>query len=304
MNEMIKPTIYNQNILFLIGLFLRTINKVRHTLIGYKTARTFSPDKVEKSVTYCLNVVKNWEKALINYTGNLSPFTSKNIIELGPGPDLGTGIIMLASGSKSYTAVDKNKLINSTPPVFYNILLSRLKELPGYEKAKNAVDNILEQRFDEDFCYIHDSSFNLESVPDKKYDILVSQAVLEHITDINKVFEILSHKLRPNSIMVNEVDLGTHTALIRDLDPLNLLRYSDSVWNLLKFDGSPNRLRAADYRNILKQLGFTKINICKLKVLVEEYVERLKPYLSNRFKNYSDEDVGIKSFYLLATKEK
>jgi len=304
MTEIIKPPKYNQNFLFLIGLFLRTINKVRHTVMGYKTARTFSPDEVDQSVAYCLNVVKNWERALIDYTGSLNPFKNRSIIELGPGPDLGTGIIIIASGAKSYTAVDKNKLINRTPPVFYNILLNYLKDLPEYEKAKIAVDNILKQSFDENFCYIHDPIFNLEDVPNKKYDILVSQAVLEHITDINKIFEILRHKLKPNSIMVNEVDLGTHPALIRDLDPLNLLRYSDRVWNLLKFDDSPNRVRAADYRNILRQLGFTKIDIWKLKVLVKDYVERLKPYLSNRFKNYSDEDIGIKSFYLLATKEK
>jgi len=303
MTEIIKPPKYNQNFLFLMGLFLRIINKIRHSLIGYKTARTFSPDKVDQSVAYCLNVVKNWERALIDYTGSLNPFRNRSIIELGPGPDLGTGIIILALGAKSYTAVDKNKLINRTPQVFYNILLNYLKDLPEYEKAKIAVDNILKQSFNENFCYIHDSIFDLESVPDNKYDMLVSQAVLEHITDIDKVFNILFNKLKPNSIMVNEVDLGTHTALIRDLDPLNLLRYSDRVWNLLKFDGSPNRFRATDYRNILNQLRFTKIVIKKLIVLGKEYVEKSKPNLSNRFNNYSDQDITIKSFYLLAAKK-
>ena len=303
MTKIIKPPKHNQFFLFSIGLCLMVINKIRHILIGYTTPRPFSTTEIELSIIYCFNVVKNWERTLIAYTGNLNPFKGKNIIEIGPGPDLGTGIIILALGAKSYTAIDKNELINNTSPSFYNVLLNRLKELPGYEKAKIAVNNIPKRNFDEKFCYIYDPNFNLEKLPDKKFDTLVSQAVLEHIINISEIFQILYYKLKSHAIMINEVDLGTHTALIRNLDPLNHLRYSDAVWDLLRFDGSPNRLIMSDYKNILVRLGFKKIEAKQLVVIDKEYIKKSKPNLSKRFRKYSDKDIETKSFYLLAVKE-
>jgi len=300
--EILKPPACNQFFLFILGVCLRGINKIRRTIFGYTSPRTFSAKEIERSVNYCLNVVKNWEQALISYSKNSNPFTGKHIIELGPGPDLGTGIIILALGAKSYTAVDKFKLIHKTPIEFYKLLLSRLKHFSDYPSAEKAVDNFQKGNCDEKFCYVWDTCFQLNKLPLKKFDILVSQAVLEHLVNVREVFRILHYQLASDAIMGHEVDLGTHTALIRELDPLNLLRYSETVWNSLKFDGSPNRLRMTDYQKILKEIGFEKIETRQLKVLDKKYVEKLKKHLIKKFRNYPDEDIRTKSFFLLGTK--
>lgn len=242
-------------------------------------------------------------KNLITYTGNPNPFGGKHVIELGPGPDLGTGIVILALGAKSYTAVDKNKLIHKTPSSFYNVLLSHLEKFPEYINAQKAVDNLQQTDFNENFRYIWDPRFSLQKLPSEKFNILVSQAVLEHLANVRETFRTLYYKLVSNAIMVHEVDLGAHTALIRRLDPLNHLRYSDMVWNLLRFDGSPNRLRMTDYQNILDQLGFEEIETKQIIVLDKEYVKKSKPHLSKKFRTYPDEDIETKSFHLLATKK-
>ncbi len=143
-------------------------------IIGYKTPCPFSTKEIESSVSYCLRVVKNWEKALKVYEINQNPFVGKHVVEIGPGPDLGTGIIILALGAKSYTAIDKNKLIDDMSQDFYNALLDHLKELPGYIKAKKTVDNIQNKNFNEEFRYIWDTDFSLQKFPEKKFDILVS----------------------------------------------------------------------------------------------------------------------------------
>ncbi len=126
---------------------------------------------------------------------------------------------------------------------------------------------------------------------------------MEHIVNVSEVFKILYHKLNSNAIMVNEVDLGAHTGLIRRLDPLNHLRYSDMVWNLLRFNGSPNRLRMSDYQKILSVLGFKEIETKQIMVLDKEYVKKSKSHIAERFREYPDEDIETKSFYLLATKK-
>jgi len=304
MIKVIRPPRYNRFFLFALGLSLRIINKVRRSIIGYTSPRPFSTQEIERSVQYVLNVVKNWENVLITYRGDQYPFRDKHVLELGPGPDLGTGLIILALGAKSYTAIDKNKLIYKTPKSFYDTLLDHLKEFPGWFKAKVAVNNLQKGNFNEDFRYVWDPCFSLQKLTSKKFNILVSQAVLEHVVNVRKIFQVLYHKLDSNAIMVHEVDLAAHTGLIRTLDPLNHLRYSDPIWNLLKFNGSPNRLRMTDYQKMLNQLGVEKIEAKQITVLDKKYVKKSKPYLSEKFRKYPDEDIGTKSFYLLAAKSK
>ncbi|MEW6557425.1 MAG: methyltransferase domain-containing protein [Elusimicrobiota bacterium] len=303
MAEIIKPPEYNQLFLISLGLCLAIINKIRRTIIGYTSPRPFSIKEIERNVKYCLNAVHNWEEVLKIYTNSANPFTGKNVLELCPGQDIGTGIIILALGAKSYTAVDKNKLMYRTPSTFYNVLLNHLEKLPGYETAQKAAADFQKSEFNGSIRYIWDARFDLQQLSSEKFDILVSQAVLEHIVDIHAIFQILYFKLKPNAVMVHEVDLGTHTGFIRDLDPLNLLRYSDTVWNLVKFDGSPNRLRMTDYQNIFTELGFVKVETKQKMVLDSEYVKKVKPWLSAEFRKYPEYDIETKSFYLLAQKE-
>ncbi len=304
MAEAMTPPNLNQLLLYTLGLSLRVINKFRRSIIGYTTPRSFSTKDITRAVIYCLEVVENWRKALTSYNIGDHPFRDKAILELGPGSDLGTGIVILALGAKSYTAVDINCLIHKTPPCFYSMLLSYLKKLPGYSNAEIVVNDFLNGKFSERFSYIYTPCFDLQKISSKEFDLLVSQAVLEHIVDTREMFQVLYPRLRPNAVMIHEVDLGTHTGLIRSLDPLNHLRYSDTLWNLLRFDGSPNRLRMDDYERILCELEFEKIEAKQITVLDEMYVNRSKPYLSSKFRKYSDCDIKTRSFYLMATKKR
>ena len=297
----VKPR--NPLFLFTLGICLLSVNKLRRAIIGYASPRTFSPKEIERSATYCVDVVKKWEKTLINYHGNPRPFIGQNVLELGPGPDLGTGIVLLALGAKSYTAVDKNRLIRRMPPEFYDKLLNCLKEFPGYSRAKLIAENLRKGHFGDDFQYIQDPTFALQMLCEKKFNVIVSQAVLEHIVDIRGVFEVLYNRLMPGAVMAHLVDLGTHTGLIRELDPLNFLRYSDKVWSLLKFSGSPNRLRMSEYKEILNPIGFANVETRPSKVMDEKYMGKVISHFAEKFRKYSKEDLRVKSFYLLATKK-
>lgn len=300
MVDTIKPPVYNQYFLYGLGLCLRVINKVRRTLIGYTTPRPFSTKEVERSVSYCIDVVENWEKVLQTYSGRENPFANMNVLEIGPGPDLGTGLVVLAMGAKSYAAIDKHKLVCKTPQLFYDKLLEKLEIFPEYESAKAALKVFQSNNINDVFSYICGSC--LEELTSKTFDVLVSQAVLEHIIDIESVLKTLYKKMTPGGVMVHEIDFGTHTAIIRDIDPLNHLRYCEAIWDLLKFDGSPNRLQFSDYENILKEFGFKKIERKPLRILDKQYVQRTKSHLSTQFRDYPDEEIAIKSLYLLATK--
>lgn len=300
MIDTIEPAEYSQSLLYTFGLCLRAANKVRRSIIGYTKPRTFSVKDIECSTSYCINVVENWKKALQTYSGRENPFDNMNVLEIGPGPDLGTGLTVMAMGAKSYVAVDKNKLIYKTPPLFYDTLLEKLKAYPGYENARTAFKAFQSNKLNDLFSYICGSY--LEKLASKKCDLLVSQAVLEHIVDPENVLENLYKIMTPGGLLVHEIDFGTHIGILRDIDPLNHLRYCGRIWDLLKFDGSPNRLQLSDYVNIFNETGFKKIETKPLKIYDKRYVQRTLSHLSARFRGYPDEDIRTKSSVLLATR--
>ncbi|MBN1799622.1 MAG: methyltransferase domain-containing protein [Spirochaetales bacterium] len=288
--------------LFIIGLMLRIINKIRHSIMGYTSPRPFSSAREsERSVKYTLAVVENWRKALKKYTGIKNAFHNKHVLELGPGPDLGTGLVILALGAKSYTAIDRHNLISGAAKSFYKALFDTLRNYPAFKRARTALAQFQEQGSCEYFSYIYDRKFSLNKLCSQKYDVVVSQAVLEHLDNVGNTFEFLSRKLQTAAVMVHEVDLGTHTRWLRTVDPLNLLRYSDTLYRLLKFSGSPNRLRLADYRRILAESGFAKIQTEPLVSVADDYFGRAKPGFNKRFTWYADTELAVTSFYLLAT---
>jgi hypothetical protein len=103
-----------------IGLLLGTVNVVRHRVVGYRRPRQFGADQIARSVDYVFEVVDRWQtRGDVDWTG-------KRVLELGPGPDLGTGAIILDRGAVSYQAIDAFDLVSTAPDEFYDALAARL----------------------------------------------------------------------------------------------------------------------------------------------------------------------------------
>jgi hypothetical protein len=298
--EVIKPKEYNGLFIYVLGFTLSLMNKIRHSVWSYRTPRPFSSDDIDRNVNYCLDVVSQWKKILKYYTGREKPFENQHVLELGPGPDLGTGVILLALGAKSYCAIDKYRLASLAPKDFYKRLFERIQHLPQCEMARKIFQEFKEAE-SERFRYIYDPNFHLDALPSNKYQILVTQAVLEHLHEIKNIFTTLRQKLSRDGWMINEVDLSTHTRFLRDWDPLNILRYSHSVYNLLRFNESPNRWRMSDYESSFNELGYKHVKTFPIKILDLDYTRRVSKQLSHPFRKYPLSDLKVLSCYLLAS---
>jgi hypothetical protein len=95
-------------------------------------------------------------------------------------------------------------------------------------------------------------------------DLVFSQAAFEHLDDVVQTFTDLTDVCEPGAVLVSEIDLKTHSRWIRDKDPNNIYRYSDSFYRAFWFRGIPNRVRPYKYRAILESLGWTDISILPL----------------------------------------
>jgi hypothetical protein len=234
------------------GLALGGANAARHRVRGYRTPRPFASGDQARAWAYNEKVVARWEQR-----GEIV-WSGRRVLELGPGPDLGTGEIILARGAGSYLAVD----------------LFPLVELPQLQ-------------------------YMLTTYPDMAdvegpFDLIVSNATLEHFDDVPGTFRRLRELASPECVMVHHVDAKTHMRWIKNVDPLNILRYRDGVYRLLSFPGAPNRLRASDYVSAAEAAGFAA-EIVPGRVADDSYVASIQ--LPRR---YSLDDLRLLTFTLTA----
>jgi hypothetical protein len=254
------------------GFALGVANAIRHRLRGYDRPRPFAADDIERSVAYAITVARRWQQ-YIDVRG-------KRVLELGPGPDLGTGAVLLADGAASYQAVDAFPLAQGDLSRFFDALSARI----------GPVD---ERRLG----YTIDSFPSLPEVHGD-YDVVLSHATLEHIEHISALFQRL-RDLAPRGVMCHQVDPITHIRWIRRRDPWNILRYGDRVYSLMRFPGAPNRMLAGDYEDAARRAGFPRVIITPHRVASEAYLRRIAASLPARFA--AREDLPVLDFTLVAS---
>ncbi|HLD60768.1 MAG TPA: methyltransferase domain-containing protein [Patescibacteria group bacterium] len=300
----ITPPTHIRLFLHLVGMIFLILNKVRHALRGYGRPRPFSADDIEQAISYDFSVVASWQKHLTEYTAGKTTVKDHTVLELGPGADLGVGLMLLAQGAKKYYALDANYLIGATPPSFYDALYEKIKtQFPTASLSILPEQLSLTMRGSPDrLNYTVDKYFNLEVVPAQEIDLVCSQAAFEHFSDVKKTIEQLSAIVKPGTILVAEIDLQTHSRWIRDHDPLNIYRYSNWFYRLCQFSGSPNRVRPYEYAAWLEQNGWGHIEVKPLVALANEYTKKITPRLAGRFQD-SKNQMEVLSCMLLATKK-
>jgi len=291
---------FNQKALYLIGLLILILNKVRRTFIEYSNPRPFSIKNIEKNVAYTLRVATKWHEVAQMYTQDQSPFRGKSILEMGPGPDLGTGIILLSLGAEIYHAIDMFPLAKHTPELFYDALFQRISNFPMVEQAKKILSEYQLKGWHKRFNYKIVSFPSLRELNNNKYDIILSQAVWEHISNPEAtLFSLLKHA-GENALFLNEVDMASHTRIIREIDPLNILRYEERIYKALAFPGTPNRWRSSDYLNLSNKAGLKDIKLIPTWRCSDEYVKKVSPHLAMPFKDRDADDLAILSCFWLA----
>jgi len=282
---------------FVGGVFI-IMNYFRHKIFGYRTPRTFSSNDIDRVIDYDFKVVCEWLKYLSKNTQD--SVRGKVIFELGPGPDLGIGLILLAMGAKKYIALDVHPLLEQTPNIFYSKLLDKIKmEFPDADinNLRDELSNCLSDK-GERLRHMVDPSFSLLNIQDK-VDIVFSQSAFEHFDDVPRVISELGSVLKAEGSLIALIDLKTHTRWIRDRDPLNIYRYSDWYYNTFKFKGSPNRLRSFEYVELILKNRWSDVKVEHIRTLDSEYVEKIKPSLSRRFRDLATNELSFLCVMLL-----
>jgi SAM-dependent methyltransferase len=247
------------------------------------------------------------------------------ILELGPGDNLGVAVRLVAAGARRVVAIDRFVPFRD-PDQERRIYAALVERLPAAQRER--VRAVAERGHDAlgDIGIELREETPIEDAPrllgESRFDLIVSRAVLEHVHDLDRAFPAMDALLKPGGRMLHKVDLRDH-GLFNDQNPLTLLTISDRVYGWMGEEsaGLPNRRLIGWYREALGRLGYDARYLithvagveaeCRPHVPLERglpdpeplaHVAEIRPRLLARFRSLSDEELAIAGFVLVARK--
>lgn len=257
------------------------------------------------------------------------------VAELGPGDSLGIGLAALLSGCSRLYALDVHKYWNTGRNLkIFDELVEMFRnraEMPGKEEFPNVNPQIGESGFPKErltdavmadclnekrLAGIRAEIENPEN-PENKYiyckipwyaadiinaesvDFIYSQAVLEHVEDLDNTYRAMWEWLKPGGLMSHTIDFSAHHLFA---DKWNgHWTFSDLEWKIIIAKGRffLNRCPAS------VQLGIHE----KYRFRVLEYIPKTvgntlsRKELAKKFRDMQEDDLTTRGVYILSEKE-
>lgn len=200
----------------------------------------------------------------------------KRVLEVGPGDSLGTGLLALARGAESYCAIDGFRVRFATG--FEAEVFARLRGKLSAEEARR-VEDVLPCGGTTDpaarrrFAYVNDLPLEraAERLGGGTFDVVFSNAVLEHVADPAAAARSLSELLAPGGVMFHDIDLRSHQTY--ETHPLQFLEFPGWLWHLMSSHcGQPNRARRDEWLEHFRSAGLEILAAEVTETFAEEMV--------------------------------
>jgi hypothetical protein len=281
------------------------------------------------SAAYCYSV---WLRHLKMAAENGLRQIPQTVAELGPGDSLGIGLAALLSGVEKYLALDIVEHANTSRniEVFEGLveLFRNRRAIPGEEQfplvkpylesydfpSALLSDDRLTQALDANRIEaIRQSILNPNDkrslisyrVPWSDRDVvekesvgfIYSQAVLEHIDDLQSTYASMRMWLTPGGLMSHQIDFKSHGT---STEWNGHWTYPDLVWKLIR-GKRPYLLNRAPYSEHVRMQEVEGFNIVFAKrVRAKSNIGRKR--LAYRFRTLSDDDFTTSGAYILSVK--
>jgi len=302
-----KPNLKIGQLLYGIATFIPGVNAV----FGRGAGAT-------SSARYCYSV---WLRHLVTAAANGLKVPPRVVAELGPGNSLGIGLAALLSGAERYHAFDvvpHAQVKRSLAVLDELIALFQARAdipgpdefpqvhplLPSYAFPRHLLDDgaltaalapdrlarirysVLHQNAADSMIDYRTRWFDDRAIERESVDLLVSQAVLEHIDDLPGTYRAMRLWLKPDGLTSHDVDFRAHsTARFWN----GHWKYSDRVWKLIRGRRSYllNREPYSTHLRLLRENGFLAVGGQTTKA--DPIIERQR--LAPRFQGLTDQDL-------------
>ena len=280
------------------------------------------------SARYCYSV---WLRHLVlAREAGLYAAVPQTVAELGPGDSIGIGLAALLSGAEKYYALDLVRYsdLKGNLNVFEELVgLFRDREripgdeefpgmfpkLPSYDFPHQLLDaaameaalagarlrqirGSIESPESEGSIIVYHAPWSDRGViQDRSVDLIYSQAVLEHVDELEDVYHAMRQWLKSGGAMSHQIDFQSHGKA----DTWNgQWTYSDAAWKLVigRRAYLLNRVPRSEHLRLLRECGFE---------IVREIVTRApsvlrRSNLASRFSALSEEDLTSSGTFILA----
>ena len=279
------------------------------------------------SARYCFSV---YMRHLITAYNNGFAKIPRKVAEFGPGDSIGTGLCAMLCGADEYYSLDFVKYANSERNLLiFNELVEMFKQkspIPGddefpkvnpklldYSFPSNILtDDILKKSLDESRLerikniiisghengkekIVYIAPWNEGNICLTNVDFIFSQAVLEHIDELESVYTFFAKILSPGGYMAHVIDFKSHKIAPKWNGHWG---YSEKLYKLYKgkLPYLLNRQPLSVHENLLKKNGFDIIQVDKTYT-TENSIKRKQ--LKHPFKDMSDDDFTVSGAYVL-----
>jgi len=293
----------------------------RLKLRGHHSGSTGLSMSVEDAAGYARRVVADY--LTYGAGGDTERLKGKDVLEIGPGDNLGVALLLLAKGAHTVTCIDgfaPNFDADHNARIYaaiYNGLSAEERE-----RVRDVItlqsDGTATVGGDRLLCRYGDpmdgSATPLKS---ESYDIVISRAVLEHLGNLEIGWKNMVKSLRPDGEMWHKVDFRCHD-LFGQIHPLYFLTVPDALWDVIsRPDPTLNRLRLPTYRELAAR-DFRDLRCYITHIVGEnefsphvetlvpgthyshlhlEMIRAIRPRLVKRFSDYSDEDLLVTGIF-------
>jgi SAM-dependent methyltransferase len=254
-------------------------------------ARDSSPAAIDADVCHALQVGRAYLDILI--AEGIDP-DGKAILELGPGINFGSALLLACHGALPIVA--DRFLVNWDPayhPKFYAALRNALAESDLVPDLM-PLDRLLSRKgyAGSEIRRLWRSAEDLRGVSTASVDIVVSNAVLEHLFDLPTACRELARVSRPLAFGFHQVDFRDHRDFARPLEYL-LLGDDDFRGMFAERRGEcGSQWRAWEMAQFFETAGFEAIRFESNITAEEEYLREFERRLRAAASRYRDTPIS------------
>lgn len=293
------------------------MNDLKPLLHGLRTYFPFHREKSgggTASARYCYAV---WMRHLVMLEKNGLPTRPEVVAELGPGDSLGIGLCALLSGAEAYCAFDVAR--SGAPRKNRELLLelaalfrekAAIPDAKEFPRLKPDLDSYafpshiltagrLAGRRGDDGGRIHYFApwYDNTVVKEASVDLIIGQAVLEHVRDLEHTYRSLSRWLKPGGVVSFLIDFTSH-GMMKEWN--GHWRYPDYAWRIIRGRRAYliNRAPHSAHLRLLRDNSFDVA--CDRVTAMSSGIGRGD--LAPRFRDMSDDDLSTASAFIQAVK--
>jgi SAM-dependent methyltransferase len=213
----------------------------------------------------------------------------RTVLELGPGDTVATGLIASVLGANQCVLIDTGPYARTDIRAYVQIL--EYLETHGLIGEVPRVEGFSQLLRNWHVTYLTEGLQSLREVPSTSIDLIVSQAVLEHLrlSEFDAIQGELHRVLRPGGFVSHVIDLKDHLG-----GGLNNLRFSPGLWERDWMAGSgfyTNRIR---YYDMLRRFSSAGYEITSQVTDRWHQLPTPRVRLHEQFRDLPEEDLNVR----------